>query len=414
MKKGFRSLAVLGFVMALASCGGTSSDNTNKTSGSSSVSKLKVGLIALHDNNSTYDKNFIEAFKKACDNTGVEGIIKTNVPESEEAYNKANDLVDEGCKFIFADSFGHEAHILKAAKENSGVQFSHATGTQAHTAKVANYHNAFASIYEGRYLAGVAAGMKLKKMLEANPSTSKKLGYVGAWPYAEVISGFTSWYLGVKSIVNDVTMDVQFTDSWYDETAERSTAEALIKSGCSLISQHADSYGAPKMCEEKGVPNVTYNGSTETECPNTYLISSRVNWEPYFEYAIGQVKAGKAIDTDWTGNLGSDLYSGSVALSTPGKKAAVDGTEAKLNEVAAKLRDGSLKVFDTSKFTVKGKAVTSYKADVDDFGDYVGETEAIKTEKGITYFAESEFRSAPYFNLQIDGITWLNHTDMVA
>lgn len=412
MKKGFRSLAVLGFVMALASCGGNTT--SDKTSGSSSASKIKVGLIALHDTNSTYDKNFIEAFNKACEKTGVQGIIKTNVPESEEAYTKANDLVDEGCKFVFADSFGHEAHILRAAKENSDVQFSHATGTKAHTEKVANYHNAFASIYEGRYLAGVAAGMKLQKMLEANPSTSKKLGYVGAWPYAEVISGFTSWYLGVKSVVNDVTMDVKFTDSWYDETAEKNTAEALIKDGCSLISQHADSYGAPKMCEEKGVPNVTYNGSTETECPNTYLISSRVNWEPYFEYAIGQVKAGKAIDADWTGNLGSDLYNGSVALSTPGKKAAVAGTETKLNEVAAKLRDGSLKVFDTSKFTVKGKHLDSYKADVDDDGTFSHETEAIKTEKGVTYFAESELRSAPYFDLQIDGITWLNHPEMVA
>ncbi len=413
MKKGLRSLVVLGFVSILASCGNSSDTGvvSNKSSATGSTEKMKVGLIALHDNNSTYDKNFIDAFNKACEKTGVQPVIKTNVPESDEAYTKAQDLVDEDCKFIFADSFGHEAHILRAAQENKDVQFSHATGTQAHTAKVSNFHNAFASIYEGRYLAGVAAGLKLQKMIEANPNTSKKLGYVGAWPYAEVISGFTSWYLGVRSIVSDVTMEVQFTDSWYDETAERSTAEALINRGCSLISQHADSYGAPKMCEEKNVPNVTYNGSTETECPNTYLISSRVNWEPYFEYAIGQVKAGKAIDTDWTGELGTDLYTGSVALSTPGKKAAVEGTEAKLNEVAGKLRDGSLKVFDTSKFTVNGEKVTTYKADVDDDGTYTGDTEVIKTENGISYFAESEFRSAPYFDLHIDGITWLNHNN---
>ncbi len=400
MKKGLVSLAVAG--LALLSVTGCQTNSS-----SSSASSLKVGLITLHDSNSTYDKNFIDAFNAACKKMNVTAVIKNNIEEGESAYTAAADLVDQGCKFIFADSFGHEDYILKAAKEFTNVQFSHATGTKAHTEKLSNFHNAFASIYQGRYLAGVAAGMKLKSMIEADASTSKKIGYVGAYPYAEVKSGFTSYYLGVKSIVSDVTMSVKYTNSWYDETGEKNAANALISAGCSIISQHADSWGAPTACEEKSVPNVTYNGSTESKCPNTYLISSKVNWEPYFEYAIGQVKDSKAIDTDWCQGLGDDLASGSVALADPGAKAAVSGTKAKLEEIAKKLKDGSLKVFDCSTFTVNGEHLTSYMADVDTDASYTKDTEVIKKENGVTYFAESEFRSAPYFDIDIDGITEL-------
>ncbi len=400
MKKGLVSLAVAG--LALLSVTGCQTNSS-----SSSASSLKVGLITLHDSNSTYDKNFIDAFNAACKKMNVTAVIKNNIEEGESAYTAAADLVDQGCKFIFADSFGHEDYILKAAKQFTDVQFSHATGTKAHTEKLSNFHNAFASIYQGRYLAGVAAGMKLKSMIEADASTSKKIGYVGAYPYAEVKSGFTSYYLGVKSIVSDVTMSVKYTNSWYDETGEKNAANALISAGCSIISQHADSWGAPTACEEKSVPNVTYNGSTESKCPNTYLISSKVNWEPYFEYAIGQVKDSKAIDTDWCQGLGDDLASGSVALADPGAKAAVSGTKAKLEEIAKKLKDGSLKVFDCSTFTVNGEHLTSYMADVDTDANYTKDTEVIKKENGVTYFAESEFRSAPYFDIDIDGITEL-------
>lgn len=409
MKKCIK-LAALSLV-AFATLAGCDS-NTND--------ELTVGLITLHDENSTYDKNFIDAFKAACEAEGVKGLLKTSVPETTDAYDKATDLVESGCKFVFADSFGHEDHIIKAAKENPDVQFSHASGNKAHTSNVANFHNAFASIYEGRYLAGVAAGMKLQSMIEANPATSKKIGYIGAYTYAEVISGYTSYYLGVRSIVSDAKMDVTFTGSWYDEAAEKSAAETLISNGCSIISQHADSWGAPTACETAGIPNISYNGSTESRCPNTFVISSKINWEPYFRYCFQQVKAGKSIDTDWTGELGNTLYDGSVALSEAGKKGAVSGTETKLNEVAGKLRDGSLKVFDTSSFTVSGENVkasmkvdaqghlTSYKADVNFDEAYTPDTEVIETKNGKTYLAESEKRSAPYFDVRIDGITLLN------
>lgn len=401
MKKGLKCLAVSGLMLvSLASC--------------SSDSGMKAGLVALHTSDSTYDKNFIDAFNAACKAEGFTPVIKTNIPETTAAYDAAAELADAGCKFVFADSFGHEAHIMKAAKEFSNVQFSHATGTTAHYSNVSNFHNAFASIYEGRYLAGVAAGLKLQAMIAGNASTPHKIGYVGAYTYAEVISGYTSFYLGVKSIVSDVTMDVQFTGSWYDEAAEKTAAETLINTQkCALISQHADSWGAPTACETAGVPNVSYNGSTESRCPNTYVVSSRVNWEPYFRYALQQVKAGKAIDSDWTGELGDNIWDsatttadGSVALAPLGAKAATSGAKTTLENVAKQIKNGSLKVFDTSKFTVNNAPLTTYKVDMN--GDNTPEQEAIVTENGVSYFAESKFRSAPYFDVKIDGITLLN------
>lgn len=379
-----------------------------------------VGLICLHDSNSTYDKNFIDSMNRAIEELGLEKgqlVLKTGVPEDNTCYDTAMELVDDGCDVIFADSFGHEDSMVKAAKEAPDVQFAHATGTKAHTEKLDNFSNAFASIYEGRYLAGVAAGMKLKEMEEAGELKTEnysgeniKIGYVGAWSYAEVISGYTSFYLGVKSVVENVVMDVQFTSSWYDEAKEREAATALIESGCALISQHADSWGAPMACEEKGVPNVSYNGNTSSRCPETAIISSAVNWTPYFKYMIQCAMNDEKIDTDWCGGLGTEVYDGtkdlldgSVVISALGQNAA-EGTAAKLEEVRQQLRAGTLKVFDTSKFTVGGETLTSYMADVDADEKYTPDTEVI--ENGV--FMESKFRSAPYFDVKIDGINWVN------
>ncbi len=383
----------------------------------------KVGIICLHGATSTYDKNFLDAVEAACKVKGVELVKKIDIAESAACKTAALDLVDKGCNVIFADSFGHESYMIEAAREtlekNPNVQFFHATGTKAHTTGLSNYHNAFASIYEGRYLAGIAAGLKLQDMIDKGGIVEKnkdadgniKIGYVGAFTYAEVISGFTSWYLGVKSIVPNVVMDVQFTGYWYDQTAEYNAANTLINNGCAIISQHADSLGAPNACEEAKVPNVSYNGSTEQTSPNTFIISSRINWQPYYEYIIECVREGKVADTDWSMGMGDTWDSGSVALTTLGEKATegiADKITAKISEAIQAFEEGSLKVFDCSKFTVKGEYLTSYLADVDDLGDYVADTEAIKTENGVTYFAESFYRSAPYFDIQIDGITYLN------
>ena len=377
--------------------------------------KVKIGLITLHDSQSTYDKNFIDAMGVAAKNLGarIDGdpIIKTGVNEDQSCFNAARDLVKQGCNVIFADSFGHEEFMLKAAKKWPQVQFCHATGTQALTAKQSNYHNAFASIYEGRFLAGYAAGLTLQKMVEADAlkeanydaNGNIKLGYVGAFPYAEVVSGFTSWYLGVKEVVSNVVMDVTFTKSWYDFNAEEAGARALIKGGAALVSQHADSMGAPGECEKQGVPNVTYNVETKEACPNTYVAYSRINWAPYYEAVVNAMFDGKAIAGESNNN-----YTGTIATGSVEYNVADAEDLAKVKLIEAELKAGTRKVFDCSKFTVDGKNLTSYTADVEDMGDFVPESEAIKTEGGITYFDESAKRSAPYFDIIIDGITKLN------
>lgn len=371
--------------------------------GSDSKSDFKLGVILLHDEASTYDANFLNGVNAAAEALGLsedQVIIKRNIEEGNPCYEAAADLVDAGCDIIFADSFGHETYMLKAAKEFPNVQFCHATGTMAHTEGLSNFHNAFASIYEGRYLAGVAAGLKLKEMMAADSTVVPKIGYVGAFTYAEVISGYTSFYLGVKSIVPEVTMEVQFTGSWYDEIEEKNAAAALIDNGCVLISQHADSMGAPSICEERNVPNVSYNGSTVSACPNTFIVSSRIDWAPYFKYICTQVMNGDEIATDWTGTIST----GSVVLTDVNTNAAAAGTAEKLAEVKAQIEAGTLKIFDTSTFTVNGATLTSYLADVNTDADYTKDTEAVSDG----YFHESEYRSAPYFDVQIDGITLLN------
>ena len=405
------ALAVVMIVSVAAfatSCGSTADNNGETTVADNKANdgkEFKVGFIFLHDENSTYDLNFINAVKGAKAATGLtdsQVIMKTNIPEGQECYEACEDLVDQGCSLIFADSFGHETYLIEAAKKYTDVQFCHATGTRAHTEGLSNYHNAFASIYEGRYLAGVAAGLKLNEMIANGDFTAEQavIGYIGAYTYAEVVSGYTSFFLGARSVCPTATMKVQFTGSWYDEAMEKEAANALIAQGCKLISQHADSMGAPTACEMAGVPNVSYNGSTVQACPKTFIVSSAINWQPYMELIIKNTMNGKAIDADWTGTLAT----GSVVLSDINTNAAAAGTAEKIAEVKAELEAGTLRVFDTSKFTVDGAALESYMADVNSDADNTGDTEAIVNG----YFHESEFRSAPYFDVKIDGIELLN------
>ena len=406
MKKFLAMLLALVMALSLVACGEKKDDTQGNGDGDATAAKVKVGFITLHDENSTYDKNFIDAAKEACANLGLveneDYFIKTNVGETEQCAEVAADLVDAGCNIIFADSFGHEPYMIEVAKANPEVQFCHSTGTRAHTEGLANYHNAFASIYEGRYLAGIAAGLKLNAMIDAGDikADEAKMGYVGAFTYAEVVSGYTSFYLGAKSVCPTVTMDVTFTGSWYDETLEKEGAEKLIQGGCKLISQHADSLGAPTACENAGVPNVSYNGSTQAACPNTYIISSRINWAPYYEYAIKAVMNGTAIDADWTGTLATN----SVVLTDLNTTVAAEGTAEAIAAATEKLEKGEIHVFDCSTFTVKGETLTSYQADVNADSDNTPDTEVVHDG----YFAESEKRSAPYFDLEIDGINRLD------
>jgi len=402
MKKIISMLMVVAMLVAslgmFTACG-DNGENANANA------DFKIGFIFLHDENSTYDKNFLEAAEAATEEMGLtpdQVIFKTNIPEGNECYEAAADLADQGCDIVFANSFGHEPYMLKAAKEFPEVEFCHATGTTAHTENVANFHNAFASIYEGRYLAGIAAGMKLNEMIESGKITAEeaKMGYVGAYTYAEVISGYTSFYLGAKSVCPSVTMEVQFTGSWYDEALEKEAATKLLSNNCVLISQHADSMGAPTACENAGVPNVSYNGSTKSACPNTFIVSSRIDWAPYYKYIINAVLNDEAIVADWC----EGFEAGSVKLTEVNEAVAAAGTQEALDAAKEKLIAGEIKVFDVNNFTVGGETLSSYLADVDTDPEYAKDTEVIADG----YFHESEYRSAPYFDLQIDGITLLN------
>lgn len=414
MKKFLALLLAAVLVFSFAACSGSKDNETTSEAGDSTseantdvdYSKVKVGLICLHDENSTYDNNFIQALKDTQAKLGLSNeqvLIKTNIGEDDSCLTAAQELADAGCNVIFADSFGHETYIMEAAKEFPEVQFCHATGTHAKTAELKNFHNAFAAIYEGRYLAGIAAGMKLNEMIKDGKIKAKEavIGYVGAFNYAEVVSGLTSFFLGARSVCESATMKVTYTNSWFDIALEREAALGLIEDGCVLISQHADSEGAPKACEEKNVPNVAYNIDTSSMGPNTAIISSKINWSPYYELMINAVAKGEEIPTDWCGTL----ETGSVELTKLNEKVAAEGTQAALDEAVAKLEKGEIKVFDTSTFTVKGKALDSYTADVIPDEKFEKDTEVVKDGS----FCESDvegMRSAPYFDIMyIDGIS---------
>ena len=420
MKKLLAIVLAALMVLSLAACSTGTTDNDKKgvsddilprkeiTTTVQVPDDFKIGMICLHDENSTYDNNFIQALKSAQKGMGLKDeqvVIVTGIGEDSKCYDTAVDLAkNKGCKIIFADSFGHEPFMKQAALEYPDVQFCHATGTSSKFAEIANFHNAFASIYEGRYLAGIAAGMKLNEMIADGKITADQavIGYVGAFTYAEVVSGMTSFFLGARSVCPSATMKVRYTGFWYDQAKEQEAATSLIeKDKCVLISQHADSLGAPTACELAGVPNVSYNGSTYSAGENTFIISSAINWAPYFQYIIESVVKGEAIDTDWCG----DIAANSVVLTGINMGVAAEGTAEKIQEAIKGFEAGTLHVFATDAFTMNGEHLTEYLADVD--GDFTGETNVIHDG----YFDESNahlFRSAPYFDIIIDGVTNLN------
>lgn len=427
MKKGL--LSVVGLSLSLfgfVSC--------NTTDG------FVAGLVNIGDSTETYTKAHIDGFNAACEKLGIpteNRIFQNNCGEAADKVSAGiENCIAEGASIVITNSFGHQDPAYQAAQEHEDVTIVADTGNYAGLVDLPNYKNAFTNIYEARYVSGYVGGLKLVELLNGTSKDGKKLsnnnydengdikiGYVGAYTYDEVISGYTAFYLGVERALEEadsevgVHMDVTFTDSWYDQDAEQRGAQTLIDAGCVLIGQHADSTGAPNACETsynagKTVYSVGYNIDMLEVAPHAALTSATNNWEVYYEYALGLAMEGKGdeIATDWSKGYADNA----VGITALGPNVA-EGTAAKVKAVEDELRSGDLHVFDTSKFTVKGEHITSHKYDFS-IMDYTTNTvihqgeevEVVKKDGDVTYVEESVTRSAPYFNIQIDGITWLN------
>ena len=421
MKKFLAILLSLVMVLSLAACGGGSDQPSPTTDepaenqpaddqggGAPETKTVKVGLICIGDENDQgYTYNFIRGKEAATEALAAKGIdvdwvVKWNIAENSGCEDANIELADDGCQLIINNSFGFEDHMLKVVDDYPEVEFIACTNQGSWNDGRDNTHNAFANIYEGRYLAGVVAGMKLQQMIDEGEITADQavIGYVGAFSFAEVISGFTAYFLGARSVCPSVTMKVQFVGSWSDATEEANAASALADMGCVMISQHSDNTTPATTAEAKGVFHTGYNNDMISVAPGASLIGTRINWAPYFEYAIEAVANGESFDQDWC--HGMDM--GAVVMTDLNEDIAAPGTAEKLAEVEAKIRSGELQVFDTSTFTIEGKALESAFA-LDTDGDFTPDSEEAVFDGA---FHESYFQSAPYFALSIDGIEWLN------
>jgi len=389
-------------VFSLCACGSSDDKTTDDSNVNENNADFKIGVILLHDEQIGYDFAHMSGIKAACEALGIaesQIVFKYNVPEDETCYDAAVDLAEQDCDIIFADSFGHSSYMLQAAAEYPEIIFAHATGTDAYSTELTNYVNYFTGIYQSRYVSGVVAGMKLKELLDSGEVTEPHVGYVGAFPYAEVVSGYTAFFLGVQSIVPEAYMDVTFTNSWADMTAESEAANALIARGCVVISQHADTTGAPSAAQAALDAGTTiycvgYNVDMLSVAPTAALTSAQNNWAVCYTEIIKKAMNGEELPKDLAYGYEAD----GVQISELGKSCA-DGTAEKVAEVEAALKSGELHVFDTSTWTVDGEHLDSY----DTSWGFEG-TQLIWDG----YFHESEVISAPLFDISIDGITTLN------
>lgn len=439
MKKGLK-FAGLAILSVLARTGCTKGGDSTATAGSDKpASTLKVGLICVGDETETYSKAHIDGIKAAAAKLGATVIYKNSVPEGTQVVDACTELKEAGAQLIFTNSYGHQDYACAFAKDNPDLTIVADTGDYAAISGLSNFKNAFTNIYEARYVSGVVAGRKLKELNAAGKieASSKDaagnimIGYVGAYNYAEVVSGYTAFYLGVKEgfEADNVVREVKYTNSWYDHDAENTAAKYLRSKGCVIIGQHADSTGAPEAVEEehnkgKEVYSVGYNIDRLSKAPTAALTSSTNNWEKYYEYAIGQFKKGESIAVDWAKGYADDA----VGITTLGPKVA-EGTKAKVDSLVAEIKAGTKHVFDTSKFTITGANKDNFNnagATLDETGHvtknrvdfsykdwtqggkvvYQGETvDTVKKSGDASYVEESVKRSAPYFALRVDGIT---------
>lgn len=361
-------------------------------------STFKVGVMYIGDENEGYTEGHMKGIaemKKELGLTDAQVVEKVCIPEDEKAYDAAIDFAEQGCTYIIGTSFGHESYLIQAAKEYPNIQFAHATGYQAAMSGLKNMHNFMPSVYQSRYVSGIVAGLKLNEMIANGKikADEAKIGYVGAYPFAEVVSGYTSFFLGARSVCPTATMEVRYTNSWADMTLEKETAEALIANKCVLISQHADTTGAPTACEAKGVPCVGYNVDMTAVAPNTALTSAALNWGAFYKLSAKAVKNGEAFDVDWS----RGYTEGAVYITPINAKVATADAKEKTDAAIEAIKNGSLKVFDTTTFTIGGKTIEALIAEGGDFAKY-----ANYVKDGA--FNEQNGFAAPAFDLRIDGI----------
>ena len=412
MKKLLAILLSVVMVLSLAACGSKDNEPTtpdDQQTPETETKTVKVGLICIGDENDQgYTYNFIRGKEAATEalaakGINVEWVVKYNIGEDSTCEDANIELAEEGCEIIFNNSYGFEPFMLKVAPDYPDIQFVGCTNQGSWGDDLENTHNAFANIYEGRYLAGVAAGMKLQQLIDEGTIKPEEavIGYVGAFSFAEVISGMTSYFLGARSICPSATMKVQFVGSWSDATEESNAASALCDLGCKLISQHSDNTTPATMAQSKGAFHTGYNNDMTGVAPEASIIGCRIDWTPYFVYAIEAVANGESFEQDYCGSYAD----GSVVLTKLNEEIAAPGTAEKLEEVEAGLADGSIQVFDTSTFTVDGGKTLTTAFALDTDGDFVADSEEAVFDGA---FHESYFQSAPYFTIQIDGIEWLN------
>ena len=359
---------------------------------------FKVGVIYIGDENEGYTEAHMKGvaeMKKALGLSDSQVIEKKGIPESEKAYDAAVDLAEQGCTYIIATSFGHESYLIQAAKEYPKIVFAHATGYQAAMSGLKNMHNFMPSIYQARYVSGIVAGLKLNEMIASKKikASEAKIGYVGAYPYAEVVSGYTSFFLGARSVCPSATMEVRYTNSWADMSLEKETAEALIAAKCVLISQHADTTGAPSACQAHGVPCVGYNVDMTTVAPDSALTSAAMNWGAFYTLSAKAVMNGQGFDVEWSKGYEEDA----VYITKINSKVATSDAQAKTEAAEKAIKAGTLKVFNTKSFTVNGKSIEDLIKAGGDFAKYSN-----YVKDGA--FNEQNGFAAPAFDLRIDGI----------
>ena len=370
---------------------------------------VKAGLICIGDENDQgYTYNFIRGKEAATEVLAAEGInvdwvVKYNLIEGDPVEEANLELADEGCEIIFNNSYGQEPAMLKVAPDYPEIEFVGLTNEGSWKDDLDNTHNAFNNIYEGRYVAGVVAGMKMQEMIDNGEITEDQavIGYVGAYSFAEVISGFTAYYLGAKSVCPSTTMKVQFVGSWSDATLEANAAQALADAGCVMISQHSDNTTPATTAQSSGVFHTGYNNDMSGVAPEASIISTRIDWTKYFVHAIECVANGEELEQDYTNH---GMATDEVVMTELNEVIAAEGTKEAMEETIEKIKSGEIQVFDIDTFTVGGEKVEQAFA-IDTDGDFTPDSEEAIVDGA---FLESYYQSAPYFALQIDGIEWLN------